>query len=269
MLERDVYPAGVPCWVDVPAPDPEAAMRFYGGVLGWEFTREGAPGAPGWDHVALRDDRPVAGLATGQGDWRTYVAVDDADAAATVAAERGGSVTVAPADLGSAGRMAEVADPAGARLRLWQAHEHAGARLVNLPGSWSSSDLRSDDRAEAFYGALFGWEATDEQGWAMWRLPGYGDFLAQSDPGLRERHAQAGVPPGFSDMVAWLLPGDGPAAWPVTFGTDDPDGAAARASELGGEVVVPPFDAPPVRLTVLRDPGGATFSLGHYKPEAF
>ncbi|MDP9188754.1 MAG: VOC family protein, partial [Actinomycetota bacterium] len=33
MLERDGYPAGVPCWVDTGQPDPEAAVDFYGGLF--------------------------------------------------------------------------------------------------------------------------------------------------------------------------------------------------------------------------------------------
>jgi uncharacterized protein len=39
MLERDEYPAGVPCWVDIEQEDTEAAMAFYGGLFGWEFAR--------------------------------------------------------------------------------------------------------------------------------------------------------------------------------------------------------------------------------------
>jgi uncharacterized protein len=37
MTERDGYQSGVPCWVDTAQPDPDAAMRFYGGLFGWEF----------------------------------------------------------------------------------------------------------------------------------------------------------------------------------------------------------------------------------------
>jgi len=37
-----------------------------------------------------------------------------------------------------------------------------------------------------------------------------------------------------------------------------------RAAELGGEVVVPPFDVPPVRLAVLSDPQGAVFTVSKF-----
>lgn len=53
----------------------------------------------------------------------------------------------------------------------------------------------------------------------------------------------------------------------MTFGVDDADAIAARAAELGGRVVVPPFDAPWVRMTVISDPQGATFTASKFVPE--
>jgi len=39
-VERDHgYPPGAPCWVDTLQPDPNAALEFYGRLLGWEFTQ--------------------------------------------------------------------------------------------------------------------------------------------------------------------------------------------------------------------------------------
>ena len=99
----------------------------------------------------------------------------------------------------------------------------------------------------------------------MWTLPGYGDHLEQDDPGLRERLAEFGGPGGFEDVVASLNPigpeqGDVPAHWSVTFAVADADVTAEKAFQLGGRVVVPPFDAPWVRSTVIADPQGATFT---------
>jgi hypothetical protein len=120
---------------------------------------------------------------------------------------------------------------------------------------------------------VFGWETLGLGGGAqMWRLPGYGEFLEQSDPGLRQRMADAGAPDGFADVAAALNPiaddqPEVPAHWSVTFGVDDADATAQRAAELGGEVVVPPFDAPWVRMTVISDPQGATFTASKFVPE--
>ena len=58
-----------------------------------------------------------------------------------------------------------------------------------------------------------------------------------------------------------------PAHWRVTFAVEDADATARRADALGGQVVVPPFDAPWVRMTVITDPQGATFIASQFVPE--
>lgn len=276
---RDSYPPGVPCWVDTWQPDVAAATDFYAGLFGWEFD-EGPSGGDGHYRVARLSGLDVAAVGalppgSPQAAWNTYVAVEDVDAAAAAAQAAGGSVLVDPADVGGdAGRMAVLADPSGAELCLWRAQRRTGAELVNAAGSWNWSNLLTGDLAGSaeFYGAVFGWVAErssfgDDES-AMVRVPGYGDFLAERDPDLRRRHAEAGVPPGFSDAIAWMLPGDGPPRWSVTFAVDDPDAIAARADELGGAVVVAPYDVGPVRLGVLRDPQGAEFAVSRYTAPA-
>jgi len=168
------------------------------------------------------------------------------------------------------------ADPAGAVFGLWEPHGTPGARLVNEPGTWNFSELDTHDRegAVAFYGAVFGWELSgfgdDEgRGSGLWRMPGYGDFLAERDPTVRERQADVGAPEGFEDAVAWLVPssdGETPAHWSITFAVDDADAAADRATGLGGKVLVPPMDAPWVRMTVISDPQGAVFTASAFVP---
>ena len=107
----------------------------------------------------------------------------------------------------------------------------------------------------------------------MWRLPGYGEFLEASDPDLRRRQAEAGVPTGFADAIGWMMPmtsdqypDDVPSHWSVTFSVDDADATAAKAEELGGKVVVPPFAAGDVRAAVLSDSQGAVFTVSKYDP---
>jgi uncharacterized protein len=281
VIERDRYPVGVPCWIDATQPDADAAAAFYGGLFGWEFENRSAADATGRYLVGRLRGLDVAAVAgdTDGGEsaaaWNTYVAVESADAAVAAARRAGGSVVTDPVDVGDAGRMAVLTDPAGAGFRVWQAGRRPGARLVNAPGTWNWSDLSTADPAgaKAFYGALFGWQAQTVQfgegvEGTMWRLPGYADFLATMDPGLRVRHAEQGVPEGFSDAVAWLLPiaDDGPARWGVTFAVDGTDAVADRAAALGGAVVTTPFDAGPTRVAVLADPQGAVFTVSTYQP---
>src|SRR5215211_3750228 len=136
MSERDRYEAGVPCWVTALSPDPPAATAFYGAVFGWEFAGSGPDTPPPGEYfVARLRGRDVAGVAPlpPQGatpGWITEVRVDSADDAARRAAEAGGTV-LAAFDADPAGRLAVLADPAGAVLCAWEARTREGAQRVN------------------------------------------------------------------------------------------------------------------------------------------
>lgn len=280
MPEREGFPAGVPSWIDTEQADADAAAGFYAGVLGWQFDDRTPAGADGRYLVATIDGRAVAGIRSigGGSDapsrWNTYIAVDDADEAASRVRSAGGVVSAGPSDVGDLGRAAACADPAGADFRLWQPGSLKGAESVNAPGAWNFSELNTDDVAGAtqFYAAVFGWEVDEVDMGAMSgtmvRLPGYADFLEQFDPGIRKRHADFGAPAGFTECVAWILrlqPGGSPH-WSVSFAVADADAVAAAARDLGGSVVVEPFDMPPVRSTVIADPAGARFTANVFKP---
>ncbi len=281
MLERDGYMAGVPCWVDTNQPDPEAAVEFYRAIFGWEFEDVMPPQAPGSYFIARLKGGDVAAVgsqpegAPATAVWNTYVWVQSADESAARATAAGGNLVSPPFEVMNAGRMAVLTDPEGAALCLWEAKEHRGAKIVNEPGSLNFNGLntRDPDRARSFYGSLFGWETLALQpGADAWRLPGYGEYLEQRDPGLSERMEQTGAPAGFADVVATLNPIGAdqpllPAHWSVTFAVEDPDVIAATAARLGGKVVVEPFDAPWVRMTVITDPQGATFTASKFVPE--
>ena len=104
----------------------------------------------------------------------------------------------------------------------------------------------------------------------MWRRPGYGDHLAATiDPGIGERQAAVGAPPGFADVVAWLKPladGESPH-WHVTFAVADRDAAVGVAERLGGSIVSGPHDDAWTRSAVVRDPQGAVFTLSQFAPQ--
>lgn len=279
MSERDGYIPGVPCWVDTSQPDPEAAVDFYRGLFAWEFEDVMPPGSPGRYFigrirgldVAAAGSQPEGGPPAAV--WNTYVWVDSADDAAAKVAAAGGKVLTEPFDVMDAGRMAVCADPAGAVFNAWQAKNHKGARLVNEHGTLNFNILNTRDLegAKAFYGAVFGWEMLDLGGSGrMWTLGAYGDHLEERTPGLRRNMAEMGAPAGFENVVAGLNlidDAETPPHWGVTFAVDDADAVAAKAAELGGRVVVPPFDAPWVRMTVITDPQGAMFTASKFVPE--
>jgi uncharacterized protein len=280
MSERDGYIPGVPCWVDTSQPDPGASLPFYTGLFGWEFENVMPEGSPGEYYVGRIRGGDVAAVGSMSADappvptWNTYIWVDSADETAAQAREAGGKVIAEPFDVGRAGRMAVVADPEGAALCLWQAKEHRGARVVNEHGSLNFNGLATRDLqgAKAFYNAVFGWKTLEFPWGAMWALPGYGDHLEERTPGLRKQMGDMGAPPGFIDVVAAVNPigaGDSatPAHWTVTFAVDDANVTAAKARELGGEVVAGPSDAPWTRVAVIKDPQGATFIASQFVGE--
>jgi uncharacterized protein len=250
MSERNGYEHGVPCWVDIWQDDVEATAAFYTGLFGWE-ARVG-------DEYTMFTNRglDVAGAGTparGGAAWTTYVWVDDADAVAERAVEAGGSLVADPFDSLDGGRMAIVADPAGAVFGAWQLGEHRGARVVNEPGAWSMSALSTPDPegAKRFYGTVFGWRASEFGPATMWHRPGF----VGGEP-------QQPVP---RDVVAAMMPGER-AAWNVDFWVDDVDAAAARATELGGAVLSPPADDIVGRSAMLADPAGAALSVSRVVP---
>jgi predicted enzyme related to lactoylglutathione lyase len=49
--------------------------------------------------------------------------------------------------------------------------------------------------------------------------------------------------------------------WSIDFWVDDVDAVARKAGELGGSVVVAPYDTPIARQAILADPQGAIFSV--------
>jgi len=281
MPERDGYLPGVPSWVDTNQPDPDAAATFYGELFGWETENVMPEGSNSKYYMARIRGGDVAAISTPpesappQATWNTYIAVESADETAAKVQAAGGRVLSEPFDVFQAGRMAVCADPEGAVFCIWQAGDHKGAQVVNEHGSLNFNGLATRDveGAKKFYGAVFGWETLDVSGaFTAWTLPGYGDYLEELTPGNRERMAEVGAQKGFEDVVAAINPisedhANVPAHWAVTFGTDDVDDTAAKAVELGGQIVVAPLDAPWVRMTVIADPQGALFAAGQFVPE--
>jgi uncharacterized protein len=255
MSERDGYQHGVPCWVDTWQPDPDAAGRFYAGIFGWDIG-QGTPAAGTRYDMCHKDGAHVAAIGSpvpdgAQPAWTTYVWVDDVGAATARATEAGGSALQGPFDSLDGGRMAILADPGGAAFGVWAPGEHKGAQRVNEASAYAMSMLHAPDpeAAAAFYGAVFGWTTEAFGPAAMFRLPGFfGGEPAQ---------------PVSREVVAVMIPADdgAPAHWGVDFWIDDADAAAARAPELGGQLLAGPYDTPTHRQAVLADPAGATFTV--------
>jgi predicted enzyme related to lactoylglutathione lyase len=261
MSVRHAYPPGVPCWVETWRRDATIAHGFYAQLFGWQLAEAGTA-ANGYATFRFRG-HPVAGIGRGMGGglgapaWLTLVRVNDLESAIDRTRAAGGRLHHRR-DRRPAGRAAEILDPAGALIGLWEAEAHQGASLVNEAAAWALSSLRTTDpaAARAFYWAVFGWRA---ESWGsdgettLFRLPGY----------------VGGIPdqPVPRDVVAIMTPlrsgpaGPGGAHWAVDFWVDDPDAVAWSAQQLGGSVLLEPYTTPGFRSATLADPAGAVFTV--------
>jgi uncharacterized protein len=249
MPERTSYEPGTPSWVDLTIPDLDAALRFYGGLFGWEF--EDAGEEAGHYHQALKRGKRVAGIGPNQPGsppmafWTTYFSGTDVDAHATAITEAGGQVMFGPLEVFEQGRMLVGSDPTGAMFGIWEPGEHKGAQLVNENGTLSWNELigKDVDTATRFYSAVFGHGIQD---------------LPDAPPDVAYKLIAVGDRPvgGISGMG-----GDAPPSWMTYFMLDDVDAGFEKVRELGGEVLSEPFDSPYGRYARVRDPQGAVFSL--------
>ena len=106
--------------------------------------------------------------------------------------------------------------------------------------NWVDLQTTNQDAAKAFYAGLFGWTYDDQP---MPQGPVYS--MATTAPQM----------PGV------------PNHWQVYFEVADADAAVAKAAELGGEVLIRPFDLPVGRMAVISDPQGAVFSIIKSAPQ--
>lgn len=121
---------GRPIHFEIHATDPEALVRYYSELLGWEFDlqpsveywliRTGPEGEPGINGGLLR--RPVPGPAGGPviNAFVCTVAVDDLDGTLARNAELGGAVALPRMPVTGMGWLAYVLDPDGNILGLLQ-----------------------------------------------------------------------------------------------------------------------------------------------------
>ncbi len=253
MVIRDIaWPAGTPCWVDLGVDDIGRAKAFYAGLFGWEI-QEGPPESGGYAMCEV-NGLPVAGIgpkmspAEAPPAWITYIASENADDTVSKIKAAGGQVLTEPFDVMDVGRMAVAADPGGAVFGVWEARAHTGVRLANEPGSltWNENMTRDYDGNQAFYRAVFGYD--------------YGDM---SSEGFRYATLDlGGSPVGGIGEIGPDSPAEIPANWATYFAVADADAAVARAAELGGTVIRPPWDTPYGRMAVLSDDQGAVFAVG-------
>lgn len=248
---NEPWPEGTPCWVDLSTRDQEAAQRFYSALFGWHIEDTGEE--MGHYGIGMLGGRRVAGIGEqppgdpGQPNWTTYLASDDVDKTCEAISAAGGTLTLSPMQVGTAGRMAIAQDPNGAFFGVWQSGDVIGSELVNEPGTivWNECLSRSPQQALDFYAAVFGLSFTPMEGEDYWTINGAGP----------------GNTVGGIGRLPASAPAEVPAHWMTYFAVADADDTVSAAAQAGGTVQTPPFDTPFGRMAVVEDPQGAVFSI--------
>jgi predicted enzyme related to lactoylglutathione lyase len=244
--------------VDLQTTDQAAAKAFYSEVFGWTYDDQPMDAGAVYS-IAKIGDGQVAAIAPQSPElkaagappmWNTYLAVDSVDDATAKVGPAGGTVAMEPFDVMDAGRMSFVLDPSGAPVALWQANQHIGASLVNEPGTVTWNELITDNPAAVpFYEQVLGVTTTTmemgEDKYTMFHVGG--------------KEVAGSMPPQMAGV---------PNHWQVYFAVADADAAAAKIKQLGGSVMVEPFDTPIGKMAVVADPQGAVFSLFQAPPPA-
>ena len=241
-------------WAELATTDATAAKKFYASLLGWacEDMRSG----PDMIYTMCKVGAEYASALYQMGDamkgmpphWASYITVDDVDAVAKKVVEQGGKVLKEPFEVLDVGRMAVVADPAGATFCLWTAQKHIGAGVLHDPGAMTWNELFTSDidRAGKFYASVIGWTT---------------QAIDMGNMGVYTLFDRPGEKGNAGGMMPLMQPGVS-SHWLVYFAVSDCDKSAQQVRELGGKVLSPPMDIPNIgRFAVVQDPQGATFAL--------
>jgi predicted enzyme related to lactoylglutathione lyase len=261
MATRTEYQHGEFSWVNLGTTDPAAAKRFYGGLFGWQFND--MPAGPGMTYTfcelkrqsigglyALPKELQSRGVPS---HWIPFINVRNADEIARRALQNGGKVVHGPTDVLDVGRSAQIVDPTGANVAIWEPKRHTGAALISETGAMCWNELMTPDieTAGRFYRTVFDWtsdlvDTSEDSSYTIFKA---GTTMIA---GMMARPARLReVPPN----------------WLTYFGVTDCDATAAKAAQLGGTVLQPPTDIPGIgRFAVCRDSQGAVFAVAFFKP---
>ena len=284
MPERDGYIPGVPCWIDTNQPDPEAALPLLPrpvrlGVRGRDARRirgratsSAASAAATWprsDRCPRARRRWPCGTPTSGSTAPTRRRRRSRDA--------GGAVVAEPFDVHGRGADGGAQPTPRARCSACgRRRTHKGAKVVNEHGSLNFNGLATRDPKRAQGVLRRGVRLADAGACppaTMWTLPGYGDHLEEPTARAFASRWRRWARPTASSTSSPRSTRS-PTATPQRRRTGasrsastTPNATAAKARELGGEVVGGPVDAPWTRMAVIKDPQGATFIASQFVPE--
>lgn len=238
-------------WYELVTADVDAAIAFYGKLLGWEAQE-----------FPAGDDRYTVLSAAGKGVggvmalpagmshpfWLGYIGVADIDAAIAKLVGDGGTVHRGPWEIPGVGHLALVGDPQGAGIAMIQGTSPMPREAFDQqrPGHGQWHELQTTDPAAAlgFYSRQFGWTT----GPAMPMGPGMTYQIFEMN-GVQA----GGIMPPMGQM---------PPMWIYYFGVPSIASAVETIRQNGGEILNGPQEVPGGALVVqAKDPQGAVFAL--------
>jgi len=241
-------------WYELLTSDVEAALAFYGSVVGWKAVAHA--GMPGYYQFAAGDTQiggmmampREAGIA--RPAWLGYIHVANVDATVSAAQRDGATPCVPPTDIPGIGRFAMLQDPQGVAVYVMAPLPQPGQSqsFAAKVGHCQWNELVTTDPAAAlaFYVRHFGWEKGE-----VMNMGPVGDYQLVSGGGQRfgaimKRSTAAGRPP----------------IWRYYFGVDDIDRGARAIAAGGGRLLADPQPVPGGAFAIVAlDPQGAEFGI--------
>lgn len=261
--QKPVAAEGAPVWIDLGTHDIDGAVAFYSELFGWDF-QEGNPEFGGY-RMIHKDGQLIGGAMTtlmgpegpseepqGPTAWSVYLRTSHAESTVQKAVDHGAQVIVPAMDISDMGKMAMVADPAGAVIGLWQPGTLDGIEQYAQAGApcWFEAMTMDFDAAQAFYRDVFAWDMHENP--------------TQTESAPHVRYVTHGTgqntAAGLCEAINFMPEGT-PSFWRVYFGTDDLEKTLNTLQKLGGTVQHPATDTPFGRLATVADPQGASFQI--------
>jgi predicted enzyme related to lactoylglutathione lyase len=256
-------PHGQFVWHELMTADVDAALKFYGEVIGWTGSETAGPNGR---YTTLKvGEHGVGGMmeltpAMREGGarpgWLGYVGVEDIEAYAHKAKDCGATVLLTPREIPNVGSFALIADPQGALIYLFQPMptERAERPAPGTQGLVGWNELHADDweAAYGFYSAMFAWSKGDTHD-----MGPAGTYQLLTDGSEQPFGAMYNRDRSHAPHAFWLY----------YFAVSDIDAAVERVRGAGGEVVLDVMQVPDGNYVAnCRDPEGVLFALVGPRP---
>jgi predicted enzyme related to lactoylglutathione lyase len=247
-------------WADLFANDAKAAADFYTQLFGWSAAPVVQKDR---SYIVLSSGtRPIAGIAARThprhnkpSRWIPYVSVSDIRSVFEQVPAGGGAAKAPIRSFPNRGKQAIIADPDGSPIGLIQSSSGDPADDEPQPGDWNWFELftRQPGPEAQFFEKLVGYEARPDT-----RVAKKDHFILSGDG-----RARGGIAPFSADHP------DTTPGWVGFVRVSDVDAAVAKASALGGQVLIPPKAADfGSRFALVADPSGAAIGVVQFVENA-